>query len=281
MLSLVLSLSLTDSFDKPFIKNVKVPGVNAGYFGDNITISCTYVSDKPEHVAWYRIYDQVGQRRPIVTKDKTGKQTEHRYSLLKGRARIVGQASLSIANLRFNDEGDYRCEIDLVNGVDTKIKVLSVPRCMYFHHSPDSSDRVFFDLTPLFAANGGKSLFAQSSVDPSHTYEFTTCRQKDLKEKDHIVQEYSKVLQKVTTNLKDNAMISVIGSKAKVVKINGGYALNMNGQDGTSTIVHLKCGQGEPKFKFIKEDPKNTYSFDLTHATACPKRFRRSFGKIA
>ena len=45
-------------------------------------------------------------------------------SLLQGRVRIVGQASLRIQNLTFSDEGDYRCEIALVDGADARVHVM-------------------------------------------------------------------------------------------------------------------------------------------------------------
>jgi len=123
LLSLVLTLSLTDS--NSFEKHVKVPALNTGYFGGNITISCTYVSDKTELVVWYRIHP--GKREPIAIKEESGNQVSSPSSQ-KGRFRIVGQASLFIKNLTFADEGDYRCEIDMVDSADTRIRVMQESR---------------------------------------------------------------------------------------------------------------------------------------------------------
>ena len=46
-----------------------------GYFGDDITINCTYVSDKTDMVVWYR-NSRSGVRKPIVIKTETGNQVD-------------------------------------------------------------------------------------------------------------------------------------------------------------------------------------------------------------
>jgi len=124
LLSLVLSLTLTDS--NLLRKRVKVPASYAGYKHDNITISCTYVSNKTEKVFWYKDFPRDSPpRKLLVSKDETGKQqvAVGNEWVFFGRARIVGQASLFIRDMRYYDEGDYRCEIGSIGGADTHLRV--------------------------------------------------------------------------------------------------------------------------------------------------------------
>jgi len=166
-----------------------------------------------------------------------------------------------------------------------QIALCSDPKCV---HVEVGIARNFIDLTVLSTVNGGQTLIAQRLVNegaafPKHTYKFTPCGQRKEEETKSLhptLQDFM-VLQEIQTSANAEVTISGIGINPKLELLpDGSYALKMSGQDGTSTIINLKCGAGTPitgapNFQFIKEEPMKTYHFDLTHVAACVERIHQ------